>query len=281
MNKYRNVIRSSRAGSAALTFVSLLLALVMLIPLIWAASVSIKPEGSPVRSVFDWFKPPYTLISYPTILFNSKVPTWVFNSFVITVMTTFMTVFLSALAAYPLAKMTFLGKSKVYFYFLMGLMVPGEATIVPLFITANSLYLIDNYGGMVLPVVAGSMNLIIMVTFFRGIPNDLIEAAQIDGAKNLGIFTKIILPLSKTVIVTVSIFSAIGSWNNFLWPLLCAMSESMFTLPVGLQTLMNWYSIDWVIPCTANMVASIPTIVIFLIFERQITQGIALSGIKG
>jgi multiple sugar transport system permease protein len=268
-------------AAVVITTLSVFLAVVFLGPIIWTLFVSLKPEGTGIASVFDWFKPPYTIASYPHMLFNSRVPIWVFNSFIITVITTFLTVFLSALAAFPLAKMEFVGKNKVFFYFLLGLMVPGEATIVPLFITANNLYLIDNYAGMTLPMVAGSMNLIIMVTFFKSIPKDLIEVAEIDGAQPFKIFAAIVLPLSKTVMVTVSIFAAIGSWNNFLWPLLCAMSESMFTLPVGLQTLLNTYSIDWVLPCTANMIASIPTILIFLFFERHITQGIAMAGIKG
>jgi multiple sugar transport system permease protein len=203
------------------------------------------------------------------------------NSVIISAASTFLCVFFSALAAYPLAKMEFIGKNKFYFYFLAGLMVPTEATIVPLFITANSLYLIDSYAGMILPIIAGSMNLIIMVAFFKSIPQELIEVAQIDGAKNPAIFFRIVLPLSRTVLVTVSIFAFIGSWNNYLWPLLCAMSERMFTLPVGIPTLMMTYAVDYVIPLTANMVASIPAIIVFFIFERQITQGIAMSGIKG
>jgi multiple sugar transport system permease protein len=264
-----------------LTLVSAVLAAVFVLPIVWTFFVSLKTEGTPIRSAFDWFRPPYTLASYPDVLFHSGVLIWFGNSLFIAVIATFLCVFFSALAAYPLAKMHFIGKNKVYFYFLMGLMVPTEATIVPLFITANSLYLIDSYAGMILPVIAGSMNLIIMTTFFKGIPDELVEAARIDGARNFTIFSRIVLPLSKTVLVTVSIFAFIGSWNNYLWPLLCAMSERMFTLPVGIPTLMNFYTIDYVVPSTANMVASIPAIVVFLIFERQITQGIALSGIKG
>jgi multiple sugar transport system permease protein len=203
------------------------------------------------------------------------------NSLIIATISTFLTLLFSSLAAYPLAKINFYGKGKLYFYFLLGLLVPGEATIVPLFIVANQLDIIDSYAGMILPGVAGSMNLNIMVTFFRGIPNDLIEVSHIDGATEITIFTRIMLPLSKTVLVTVSIFAFIGNWNSFLWPLLCAMSEQMFTLTVGIPTLMDTYTVDYTIPATANMVASIPAIIVFLIFERQITHGIAMSGIKG
>jgi len=269
------------AGNIILTALTCVIALIFLIPLIWSLSVSLKVQGTPIKTAWDWFSPPFTLVNYLTIMLKSDVLTWFMNSVVIALVATFLTVFFSSMAAYPLAKIKFLGRSKVFFYFLLGLMVPGEATIVPLFITVNNLYLIDTYPGMILPSIAGSMNLIIMVTFFRGIPNDLIEAAEIDGAKYRTIYSRIIVPLSKTVLVTVSIFAFMGSWNNYLWPLLCAMSKGMFTLPVGLPTLLLTYLVDYVVPCTGNMVASIPAIIVFLIFERQITKGIALSGIKG
>jgi len=268
-------------GNVIITVISVFIALAALAPIIWCLAVSLKTEGTPIKTAFDWFAPPYTLSNYPNIIFRSTVLSWFINSVLIAAVSTFLCVLFSALAAYPLAKMTFLGKSKFYFYFLLGLMVPGEATIVPLFITVNSLYMIDTYAGMILPCIVSSVNLIIMVSFFKGIPNDLIEAAQIDGAKDLRIFSAIVLPLSKTVMVTVSIFAFIGSWNNYLWPLLCAMSERMFTLPVGIPTLMMTYTADYVVPNTANMVASIPAIIVFFVFERQITQGIAMSGIKG
>ncbi|AEF81597.1 carbohydrate ABC transporter permease [Leadbettera azotonutricia] len=274
-------VRRHNPGSVLLTILSLIFAFIFIFPLLWSLFVSLKAEGTPMRTVFDWFKPPYTLASYPTILLNSKVPIWFYNSILIAIIATIATILISSLAAYPLAKMEFIGKKKIYFYFLLGLMVPTEATIVPLFITVNGLNLIDSYPGMILPSIAGSMNLIIMVTFFKGIPHELIEVAQLDGARNISIFTRIILPLSRTVLVTVSIFAFMGSWNNYLWPLLCAMGERMFTLPVGLPTLSNTYSVDYVIPSTATMVASIPAIIVFLIFEKQITQGIAMSGIKG
>jgi multiple sugar transport system permease protein len=269
------------AGSVILTALTFVIAAVYVIPLVWSLFVSLKVEGTPIRNAWDWFSPPYSLGSYGNVMFKSDLPTWFLNSVLIAVISTFLTVLFSAMAAFPLAKIKFIGRNKIFFYFLIGLMVPGEATIVPLFITVNGLYMIDTYFGMILPSIAGSMNLIIMVTFFKSIPNDLIEAAHIDGARNGTVFSRILLPLSKTVLITVSIFAFMGSWNNYLWPLLCAMGKSMFTLPVGVPTLMSTYTVDWVIPSTGNMVASIPAIIVFLLFERQITRGIALSGIKG
>jgi multiple sugar transport system permease protein len=268
------------AGNIFLTFLSIIIAGIFLFPLVFGLFASLKPESASARHFLDWFKPPYSMANYAYILGKSSVPIWTFNSFLIAILSTGLGLTISALAAYPLAKMEFVGKRNLFFYFLMGLMVPGEATIVPLFITVNGLYMIDTYEGMILPGIAGSMALIIMVSFFRAIPRELIEVAQIDGAKHIVIFSRIVIPLSRTVLVTNCILAFIGSWNNYLWPLLCAMRNQMFTLPVGLPTFELTYASDRVIPITSNMAASIPAIVIFLIFEKQITAGIAMTGIK-
>jgi multiple sugar transport system permease protein len=274
------ISRKYSPGNIVLTFLSITIAAIFLFPLAFGLFASLKAESASFRNIADWFKPPYTLANYVYIIGNSRVPMWTFNSFLISIISTVLGLTVSALAAYPLAKMEFRGKRSLFFYFLLGLMVPGEATIVPLFITANGLYMIDTYAGMIFPGIAGSMGLIIMVSFFKSIPRELIDAAQIDGAKHPVIFSRIVLPLSRTVLVTNCILAFIGCWNSYLWPLLCAMSERMFTLPVGLPTFELTYASDRVIPITSNMAASIPAIIVFLIFEQQITQGIAMTGIK-
>lgn len=270
-----------KAGSVALTLLSAGLAVIFLAPVIWAFFVSLQYEGKQIISVGSWFTPPYTFRNYLDLIIGSDVAKWLLNSVIVAVLVTVLTVLFSAMAAYALAKIKFIGRNKLYIYFLLGLMVPGEATIVPLFITANGLKLIDTYAGLLFPSVAVSMNLIIMVTFFKGLPDSLIEAARIDGAGEIMIFARIIMPLSKAVISTISIFAFIGSWNNYLWPLLCAMDSSKFTLPVGIPIFAGTYTVDYVKPMTANMIASIPAIIIYLIFEKQIVQGITMSGVKG
>lgn len=270
-----------KAGSVVLTLLSAGLALIFLAPVIWAFFVSLQYEGKQIISVGSWFSPPYTFRNYLDLIIGSDVAKWLMNSVIVAVFVTVLTVLFSAMAAYALAKIKFMGRNKLYLYFLLGLMVPGEATIVPLFITANGLKLIDTYAGLLFPSVAVSMNLIIMVTFFKGLPDSLIEAARIDGAGEITIFARIIMPLSKAVISTISIFAFIGSWNNYLWPLLCAMDSSKFTLPVGIPIFAGTYTVDYVKPMTANMIASIPAIIIYLIFEKQIVQGITMSGVKG
>lgn len=274
-------MRKKTTGYWALNVVSILLAVIFIGPILWALAVSFQKEGKQIKSVVDWFAPPYTLENYPAIILNSEVPTWLINSLVIAVVVTLLTVIFSAMAAYAIAKLPFKGSKGFFMYFLLGLMVPGEATIVPLFITVNEMNLIDTYAGMILPAIAGSMNLIIMVTFFRGLPNELLEAVKIDGGGEITTFFKIVLPLSKTIIATVCIFSFVGSWNNYLWPLLCAMSNDLFTLPVGIPTFAGTYTVDYVRPMTASMVASLPMIIIYIIFEKQIVAGITSGAVKG
>ncbi len=274
-------MRKKTAGYWALNVFSILLAIIFIGPIFWALAVSFQKEGKQIKSVLDWFTPPYTLENYPAIIFNSEVPTWLINSLIIAVVVTILTVIFSAMAAYAIAKLPFKGSKAFFMYFLLGLMVPGEATIVPLFITVNGMHLIDTYAGMILPSIAGSMNMIIMVTFFKGLPNELLEAVKIDGGGELTTFFKIVLPLSKTIIATVCIFSFVGSWNNYLWPLLCAMSNELFTLPVGIPTFAGTYTVDFVRPMTASMVASLPMIIIYIIFEKQIVAGITSGAVKG
>lgn len=268
-------------GNIILSFIAAFVAIIFVAPILWSLAVSFQIEGKQIASVWDWFKPPYTLGNYPDIILNSEVPRWLLNSLGIAVVGTVLTVLLSAMAAYALAKIQFKGGKALFFYFLLGIMIPGEATIVPLFITVNSMHMIDTYAGLILPAVAGSMNLIIMVTFLKSIPNELLEAVRIDGGGEFTIFFKVVLPLSKAVLSTVCIFAFIGSWNNYLWPLLCSMSSAKFTLPIGIPTFAGTYTVDYVKPLTANMVASLPMIILYVFFEKQIVQGITMSGVKG
>lgn len=274
--------KRTTVGSAVLELVSILLAMIIFLPILWMACVSLKTDEASMPSAFQYFVPPFTVRNYTDVLTGRpQVVRWVLNSFGVAAIVTVLTTLLCAMASYAMAKLKFRYSKAMYIYFLIGLMVPGEATIVSLFVLANKLGMIDTYWGLILPSLAGSMNIIIMTSFLRGIPNDLIEAARIDGAGELSTFVNVILPLARTVMVTVSIFTFIGNWNSYLWPYLCAMSEDMFTLPVGIPTFISQFSVDKTVPMTVNMIASIPILVFFIIFEKQIVKGITLAGIKG
>lgn len=274
--------KRTTVGSAVLELMSILLAMIIFLPILWMACVSLKTDEASMPSAFQYFVPPFTVQNYTDVLTGRpQVVRWVLNSFGVAAIVTVLTTLLCAMASYAMAKLKFRYSKAMYIYFLIGLMVPGEATIVSLFVLANKLGMIDTYWGLILPSLAGSMNIIIMTSFLRGIPDDLIEAARIDGAGELSTFVNVVLPLARTVMVTVSIFTFIGNWNSYLWPYLCAMSEDMFTLPVGIPTFISQFSVDKTVPMTVNMIASIPILVFFIIFEKQIVKGITLAGIKG
>lgn len=282
MQSSSGMSKRTTVGSAVLELVSILLAMIIFLPILWMACVSLKTDEASMPSAFQYFVPPFTVRNYTDVLTGRpQVVRWVLNSFGVAAIVTVLTTLLCAMASYAMAKLKFRYSKAMYIYFLIGLMVPGEATIVSLFVLANKLGMIDTYWGLILPSLAGSMNIIIMTSFLRGIPDDLIEAARIDGAGELSTFVNVVLPLARTVMVTVSIFTFIGNWNSYLWPYLCAMSEDMFTLPVGIPTFISQFSVDKTVPMTVNMIASIPILVFFIIFEKQIVKGITLAGIKG
>jgi multiple sugar transport system permease protein len=268
-------------SSIVITSVSLLTAIVFLIPILWMLFVSIQPEGVGVNSVIGWFTPPYTLENYVNVLFDTPVLRWLWNSLIIAVITTFLTLIITSLAAFAISKIEFRYKSFIFIFFLSGLMVPGEATIIPLYQIVKDMNLLDTYTGLIVPGIASPLGVIILKSFFDGVPKEIIESAKMDGCSLFRIYYNIVLPLAKPALASIGIFTFIGSWNNFLWPFLAVMSESLFTLPVGIPTFNSSYSVDYVLPMTVNAVASIPVIIAFLIFEKQIVKGISFSGIKG
>lgn len=261
--------------------IAFLIACIFIFPIIWMLFVSVKPNGYSTTNPLDWFLPPYTISNYIDIVFDSLILRWLYNSLIVAVITTILTLIITALAAFAISQMKFRFKNLIFIFFLLGLMIPGEATIIPLYEIAKSLGLIDSYAGLILPMIASPLGVIILKSFFDGVPKDVIDSAIVDGCSDFKLFYKIVLPLAKPALAAIGIFTFIGSWNNFLWPYLSILSETLYTLPVGLPVFNSTYSQAYVLPMTANAIASIPVIIVFLIFEKQIVKGISFTGIKG
>ncbi|GIP23300.1 MULTISPECIES: carbohydrate ABC transporter permease [Paenibacillus] len=261
--------------------ISLAAAFVFLIPLVWMIVVSVKEEGMKVSGTVDWFTPPYSFAVYSQIIGGTKLLQWVWNSFFVAGVVTILTVLIAAMAGYAMSKIRFRFRSVMFFVILAGLLIPGEGIIIPLYQVAKDMHLLNSYQGLIFTVLASPMAVIVLKSFFDGIPNDLIESVQIDGGGTWRIFLTIMLPLTRPALASMAILTFIGSWNNFLWPFLSITNDKFFTLPMGIPTLMSQYSEDYVKPMVINTLSSIPIIILFLIFERQIIKGISLSGIKG
>jgi ABC-type sugar transport system, permease component len=243
-----------------------------------------KNDTIAITSVKEWFIPPFMLSNFEEVFVNSSLLHWIYNSFVTSGLMVILVPILSAMCSYALSKMEFRYKTFLYFFFLAGLMIPQEATIIPLFTIVNDMHLINTLTGIVLPTLAVSLYIIIMKSFFDGLPKDFFESAEMDGATEYQKFLHIALPLSKPAMATIAIFSFVRSWNNFFWPLVCAMQKETFTITVGIASyftsnmaLTSKYGTQM----AASVLASIPGIILFLIFEKHIVKGIAAGGIKG
>ncbi len=153
--------------------------------------------------------------------------------------------------------------------------------IIPLYEIVGSMGLLDTYAGLILPGIAAPLGVIILKSFFDGVPNELIESARLDGCSDFRLYWSIVLPLAKAAVAAVGILTFIGSWNNFLWPYLAIISEALYTLPVGIPMFNSNYSETYILPMTVNAIASLPVIIAFLFFEKQIVKGVSFSGIKG
>ncbi|MEH7383354.1 carbohydrate ABC transporter permease [Bacillus sp. JJ1533] len=258
----------------------MLLAIIFLIPIIWMIFVSLKTEETQIKTLLDWFVPPYSLQSYINTIKETDVLLWMKNSLIIASIQTALTVVFASMAAFALSHIKFRYKNIIFALIIAGLMVPGEATIISLYEVVKSLNMLNTYEGIILPTIAAPIAVIVLKNFFDGVPKEVIESAEIDGCGTFRVYWQIILPLSKPALAAIAIFIFIGSWNNFLWPYLTLTSPEMYTLPVGIPTLMSTYLVDFVVPMTVNAVASVPVIILFLLFQKQIIQGISFTGGK-
>jgi multiple sugar transport system permease protein len=209
----------------------------------------------------------------------SSIEQWIINSLIYSVTTIVISLFLASMAAYAFAKKKFKGRDALFWAFVAMLMVPGQLTIVPLFILIAELHGINTYWGLILPGLANAQAVFLLRQFIRDIPDDLIEASKIDGASEWYIFSRIILPLTTPVLATLGVFIFLAQWNDFFWPLLIAQSDSMRTLTVGLATLQQQHPTTGAIMAAAT-INFVPCFIVFIILQRYLVQGISMTGMK-
>ena len=253
----------------------------MVVPFVWMAISSIKPEAE-VRAVPPtWWPETITLENYESLFTRLDFPTYFFNSIVVALAVTVGNVIFGAMLGYALAKLAFPGKRIVFGLVLGTLMVPGVVTFIPLFVLITNLGMTNTLPGMFLPFLAAPFGVFLMRQFIMGLPDELIQAARIDGAGELRIFFSVILPLCGPALATLGILTFLGSWNNFLWPLVVAQTEDKFTLPVALALYaVGQNATQYGLLLAGAVVVVIPVIAVFLALQRYIIQGIAMTGIK-
>lgn len=264
------------------TAIVAVLAVAWLIPFAWATLTALKTETEAASSPISWIPASgFTLDAFTKVLGSGNIPTWTLNSLFTSAAITAITLVISASVAYAISRIDFRGKNLLMGVIIASIIVPPPVLIIPLFQQMQSLNLIDTYWALILPQVIHSPMVFVLKKFFDQIPRELEEAALMDGAGRLRIFTTIVLPLSRPILAAVAIFVFIGAWNNFLWPFIATNESSLLTLPVGLQTIKSAYGIQYAQNMASALLAALPLILVFLFFQRQIIKGVATTGLAG
>ncbi len=251
-------------------------AFIWLVPIIWAMSMSLTPNDLLARQIGGLVPSQFTTENYSAIMRVSDVPRWFMNSIIVSGGTTLGVLVLSSLAGYSLSRIDFKGKSIITVFVLAGLMVPEQAVFIPLHTMFSEWGMHNTHVALMLPRMAIPLGAFIMMQFFKAIPKDIEEAAQLDGANRFIIYLRIMLPLTLPALTTLGIFTFVLSWNDFLWPLVSATRKEMFTVTIGLASLQGNFAQSEGLGSlmTSAVVASAPMLLLFLFFQRYIVQAV-------
>jgi multiple sugar transport system permease protein len=257
------------------------LAAVSLFPLLWMVSVSLMPAGASSTLPTPLLPPRVTLDNYRQLFGSIGMGRYLLNSLGLAVLATLISVAFNVMAGYAFAKLRFRGRDAIFKALLGALVIPAQVAMLPLFLMLKPLGLVNTYGGAVVPAMATVFGIFLVRQFARGIPDDLLEAARIDGASEWRIFLTIIVPLLGPVLATLAIFAFLGSWNDFMWPLIVLTDDSLHTLPVALAGLAREHVQDNELMMAGSVVTVLPVLVIFLALQRQYMAGLMAGGVKG
>ncbi len=254
---------------------------ITLFPFVWMLSTSFKSPGEIFTKTPTLLPRLWTLAGYKHLFAAVNMGLHLFNSVAYAVSVTVLSVLFNAMAAYAFAKLRFPGREKLFALLLVTMMVPGQVTMLPVFLILKSLGLLNSYAGLVLPGTAAVFAIFMLRQFMADIPEEILEAARIDGFSEFAIFRRIMLPLCKPIIATLTVFSFIGAWNDFLWPLIIMLREDKYTLPVALAGLNGQYNTDWGLLMAGAVVVVLPAVLIFLLAQKHYIKGIAAGAVKG
>jgi len=253
----------------------------MIVPFLWMLSTSLKDVGSVFTYPVRWIPSPVVWKNYADVMRVVPFARFYFNSVFVALVVTLGQVFTSSLAAYAFARLNFPGRDKLFFAYLATMMIPGSVTMIPVYVLMRLLGWVDTYKALIIPAMFSAYGTFMLRQFFMTLPKDLEDAAKIDGCGYIGIYWKIILPLSKPALATLTTFTFMGSWGSFMWPLLVTNTMELKTLPVGLESFQSIYTTSWTLLMAGSVMAMLPIIVIFMFNQRFFVEGIKLTGIKG
>ncbi|MGN7292573.1 carbohydrate ABC transporter permease [Rhizobium sp. SAFR-030] len=273
---HRANIRPGRIIAWTLLFIG---GVIMISPLAFMFSTSLKTADQ----VYDLRLIPAapTLANYVAVLADGRFTRWFFNSTLVAVAVTVSNCFFDSLVGYTLAKFQFRGRQFVFIAILSTLMIPTEMLVIPWYLMSSQLGWLDSYWGIMFPGMMTAFGTFLMKQFFETVPNDFIEAARVDGLNEFQIWWKVAMPLVTPALSALAIFTFLGNWTAFFWPLIVTTSKELYTLPVGLSSFAVEQSIQWEMIMTGAAIATLPTLLVFLVLQRYIVRGVMLAGLKG
>jgi len=254
--------------------------IVQLVPILWMISTSLKPLRDVFALPVEWIPRPPQWGNYPAAWSQFPFARYFLNSFIVSASVTVLNVFLAGLAGYSLAKYRYFGQRALFIAILSTLMLPIEVVMVPTFLIAKTLGWLNSYQGLIIPVVADAFGIFLMRQFMLGLPDSLVEAARIDGAGELGTYFRIVVPLIWPAVLTLAIFTWRETWDAFVWPFIIISSDTLRTVPIGLQRFQEQYVTTYNSVMAISTIAMIPMVLLFFFFQRAFIRGIALSGLK-
>jgi multiple sugar transport system permease protein len=275
------VISGSKLFNRVCIGVMIAFSIIWLIPLFWAIDTSLKPNSETADLPVTWWIKHPTLDSYRSILAQGDIWRWYASSLITSGLTVILTLITASMAAFALSRLNFRFRGAVLGFILVGILIPIQVLIVPLFREVGGLGLLNTYWAVILPQVPTAIAVFVFKQFLDGLPRELEEAARMDGASTWWLYRGLALPLIRPAIAAVSIFTFIWSWNNLLWPLLVLSNPKLMTIPVGLATVQGNFGIRYADTMAAALLGALPLIALFLFFQRQIVEGVAGTGLKG
>jgi ABC-type glycerol-3-phosphate transport system permease component len=254
--------------------------LLMFFPVYWVFVTAISPGGLAQTSGFSLWPSRIDLSVFARAFREQPIKTWMINSLLISVASVLISVFISLLAGYAFAKYRFRGRDALFGLMLLTIMVPIQVIVVPEFVIISKLGLVNSNWSVILPSAAQAISIFMARQFLIAVPDELIEAARVDGTSELQIFLRIVLPMSGPLIAVLTILTFVWRWNDFVWPLVALQTPDKFTVSVGLNSLNGAFAHPWDQVMAVTLVSMIPVIVVFLVFQKQFVQGISESGLK-
>lgn len=268
-------------GNIGYYAISVSIAIIVMIPFFWMISTSLKSKGALMALPVQWIPEEPTLNAYVQVF--QKFPFWraVGNSLFITVCYTLITILSCSMAAFAFTKIKFPFGDGLFKIYLASMMIPTQVTLIPLFVIMRNLGLVDSYTSVIAPSLFKAFGIFLLVQNMRSIPNDFIEAAQIDGAGLWYIYRKIMLPLTSPAILTLSITTFMDSWNDYLWPLVMLTDRDKMTITLALNTLNGQYATEYNVLMAGSLISMIPIILVYIGANSKMKTGIMVGGVKG